>query len=34
MGHTADPKEIDDLEAFLNSAIPPLDEETSNQGSL
>lgn len=25
--HSADPEEIDHLEAYLNKQIPPLDEE-------
>jgi len=31
--HSADPQEIDDLEAFLNKVIPPLGEESKAEAS-
>ncbi|KAF2430392.1 acyl-protein thioesterase 1 [Tothia fuscella] len=31
--HSADPEEIDDLEAYLRTVIPPVDEKESGQAS-
>jgi len=34
LGHSAAPQELKDIESFLESSLPPLPAEQSNQGSL
>lgn len=31
LGHSADPKEIDDLEAYIAARLPPLDSSKSGK---
>jgi hypothetical protein len=31
--HSADPEEIDDLEAYIRTAIPPLDAKDTGEAS-